>query len=820
MSLISSWPQRVATLLRESPRLAYLAASRDSGVEYAIRHLETTEMPVVWVWFEHEVDSLGVANELSRALHQALGSPLFGQGFSLSDGLAVMRREISRLAPLQFIVGWLEHCEGLADELYHLATPPNRLLIIGSEEPTSLRSGVVRIDDASLLMSTREALAAADGTVDRQEIIDMMLSTDGKYGAFSGLLRSKLNLPLIRSRPWVAAESASHRPSGDPEPSQVFRILVGRSRWIEALELACDAYPYGAPDVVEQAGHMLANQGAFEYLLVLLGRLPSDVKKDPRIAYWLWTAATATNRFRSMRRFADAELSGAPELRAALAVQRPNGELAAETLAALEAKESPVTLRARAFAMAFEGDRERPIRLFRRAMRQAEDIGADHLVVACAIDIANQETALGRYVTGSEWACWAHSEFHRRGLREELRRQTAITGTVYPRILSGATDEIPDLLEALGPYSGRLGVPVYESVASTLGDWEFVNRRFEQALSHYLKVQELASLDQRASAALDVIRCHIAMDNEQAAIELANSVHALARSSSRQERAFAELGMGIALHRVSPDLAKARLYTAIEALGSSCFVVLQAQAAIWLALVMIEAGDLQSAREALELGRVGLTELGDSGWQLLSAWHGRYRDAQTLWQSDTGLIEILTLGDQRLRGSGGGKMLSLRFCEILVLLAQHPEGLRSQRLQLMLFGDGGTVSNIKATMSKLRRVVPITPSPYRIGCKFRIDCLELLGLLSVGRLQQALSLYRGPLLPESEAPAIRELRAVIDEGLRGAVIESGDPEVLIHFATTLGDDLEVWERAKASLLPDDHRRPLVNARIRRIRASW
>jgi len=96
----------------------------------------------------------------------------------------------------------------------------------------------------------------------------------------------------------------------------------------------------------------------------------------------------------------------------------------------------------------------------------------------------------------------------------------------------------------------------------------------------------------------------------------------------------------------------------------------------------------------------------------------------------------------------------------------------------------------------------------------------VLELMSNGEVQRALNLYKGPLLPDSEAPFIQEWRDHIDEVLRNAIIESGDVDLLIQYGTLLDDDLAVWERARDIMALSDYRRPVVNARIRRIRTSW
>jgi len=88
-------------------------------------------------------------------------------------------------------------------------------------------------------------------------------------------------------------------------------------------------------------------------------------------------------------------------------------------------------------------------------------------------------------------------------------------------------------------------------------------------------------------------------------------------------------------------------------------------------------------------------------------------------------------------------------------------------------------------------------------------------------VRQALSLYRGPLLPDSEAPAVVELREYIDESLRQAVLASGDHEAMLELAKRTDDqDLELLEAAARHMPQNDPQSPLLRARIRQIRRDW
>jgi hypothetical protein len=128
---------------------------------------------------------------------------------------------------------------------------------------------------------------------------------------------------------------------------------------------------------------------------------------------------------------------------------------------------------------------------------------------------------------------------------------------------------------------------------------------------------------------------------------------------------------------------------------------------------------------------------------------------------------------------------------------------------------------MKALISRLRGTIPVESRPYRLAVPYRADFLELLEHLKRGHVRQALNLYKGPLLPESESPAVVELREHIDESLRQAVLESGDAEAMIELANrTETEDLELLETALEFVAHNDPQSPLLRARIRQVRRDW
>jgi hypothetical protein len=182
--------------------------------------------------------------------------------------------------------------------------------------------------------------------------------------------------------------------------------------------------------------------------------------------------------------------------------------------------------------------------------------------------------------------------------------------------------------------------------------------------------------------------------------------------------------------------------------------------------------------------------------------------------------DLRFLGQRKMFIGGLPRRISLRNAELAALLAMRPDGYRTEELLLDLYGDAGKEGNLKALISRLRKSLPILAQPYRLEDSVASDVAQLERLLAAGDLAQALELYKGPLLPESEAPGIVNARERIDEGLRQAVMASGEPELTIRLARKFPDDLELWETAKDVTPKDDPAYPLIQARVRRIRSEW
>ncbi|WP_306335733.1 GAF domain-containing protein [Streptomyces sp. KL118A] len=171
-------------------------------------------------------------------------------------------------------------------------------------------------------------------------------------------------------------------------------------------------------------------------------------------------------------------------------------------------------------------------------------------------------------------------------------------------------------------------------------------------------------------------------------------------------------------------------------------------------------------------------------------------------------VELAALGrDEALLLVAGRKVrLSRRHSEIVVLLSRHPEGLSGDELLYGLYEDESVSQvTLRAEMARLRRVLGaelLRSRPYRLAVPVESDVDAVERRLGAGAVTAAAAAYAGPLLPQSQAPALVRLRRRLADQLRAALIERNDPDLLTNWAHAPWgeDDLVVW-RALASLRP-------------------
>ena len=193
-------------------------------------------------------------------------------------------------------------------------------------------------------------------------------------------------------------------------------------------------------------------------------------------------------------------------------------------------------------------------------------------------------------------------------------------------------------------------------------------------------------------------------------------------------------------------------------------------------------------------------------------------------------LQVLGRDSAVVTVGGRAAALSIRHSELLTLLALHPEGLTADELSVMVYPESASVSTVRAEMLRLRNLlgkhsegVPgsaLVPQsrPYRLPHSLVIDARQVLGYLERGAYRLALGLYRGPVLPRSEAPAIAALRSEVSTVLREAVLSDAGAEVLLAYLSLAEarNDVEAWALALRLLPLRSPRRAAVVAHLERL----
>ncbi|HEY7044130.1 MAG TPA: transcriptional regulator, partial [Nocardioidaceae bacterium] len=183
------------------------------------------------------------------------------------------------------------------------------------------------------------------------------------------------------------------------------------------------------------------------------------------------------------------------------------------------------------------------------------------------------------------------------------------------------------------------------------------------------------------------------------------------------------------------------------------------------------------------------------------------------------------LGDKPPHIAVGGRQVSMtmRRAELLTLLAASPAGMSADTLTLQLYGDEGNSTTTRAELHRVRQILGdrISAKPYRLTGPFSADFLDVREHVLRGRVDDALRLYAGPLLPGSTSLAVELLRDELHAMMRRAVIQAGRKtlEEWVESPHGAGDLDAIC--ALLDLLPGyDHRRPVLQARADRLASEY
>ncbi|ONI77786.1 transcriptional regulator [Actinosynnema sp. ALI-1.44] len=182
------------------------------------------------------------------------------------------------------------------------------------------------------------------------------------------------------------------------------------------------------------------------------------------------------------------------------------------------------------------------------------------------------------------------------------------------------------------------------------------------------------------------------------------------------------------------------------------------------------------------------------------------------------LLSLRFLGAQDTKALLDGREipLTLRHAEILTLLALHPKGMTAEQLALVLYGEAGNPVTARAEIHRLRTQLgasAISTKPYRLDAEVDADFINVRQPLRERRVRDAVALWRGPLLPRSNAPGVRSEREQTLAQLRRLVLERRDLDALYSFVRATPDQ-EALESLVGGLPPADSRQEWVRSQLR------
>jgi hypothetical protein len=179
-----------------------------------------------------------------------------------------------------------------------------------------------------------------------------------------------------------------------------------------------------------------------------------------------------------------------------------------------------------------------------------------------------------------------------------------------------------------------------------------------------------------------------------------------------------------------------------------------------------------------------------------------------------------------LLGRGGRTVaLSPRHTEMMVVLAAAPGGLSGEELAALTYPHEVTASTLRVEVNRLRHLVGddvVGSRPYRLRVPVAGDWHAVQAHLAAGDVASALRTYVGPVLPHSESPRVRDLRAEVEGEVRQAVFRSGRTDLMTVWTRSPwgADDYEMWSALEQRLPATSALQPLVRAQLGRLDAAY
>ena len=803
------WLSKRLDQLKEA-RITVLPHRPDLGVQRLLSAYKDETKPLVVIELDEAdaCDEQAQALKFSEAVTKTIGVPLVAPGLPVPAGLRILAAFAEIYGRPTYLLFGAEHAPQLIDLL---RGSDAKGLVLVSKAPLELEKANIINEDA-LRLSEAEACALAGGMLSREEVVALLEDARGAYESFNLSLHDKLGLPL----PLMPTPDGL-KPSPGTEiavpPEELLEVLVERKDWSRALALTVRHLPERASTILSEAGPYFINQGQHGRLWHYL-ELLSNEYEDDTVLFWKLSAGVRLNRYEELREriYAHLRCYEAPELRALYAgIFLPHEEACVEVQRAA-LLETPLTLHMLGF---FESNTEKGIGLLKRAVRLAERRGRTDDAVRSAGMLAVKLMDAGHYREALNWGNWSLNLCEKSGMKDLSRKLQLTNDYAFARILTGEISGLGSLLgESERAVAGIFDIYA-ELLRETLGDYYVATGESIKALPLYQLIYENASREELGRKGRPFVKALLDLEKYEEASRVAERVYYLTEDLAPIYHQPAVLAQGLVLCCTSPHKGIKLLGELLEDNRLPAYLV--AQAKLYRAYALMELNDESAAR--VQLAHPSLSDLSESGFRFLSGPEERFRD---LWDAVLGevALELRFLGYRDVWLEGKRLNLPLQSLELLAILAQHPTGLSSEKLALELYGEKGNTNALYVAIKKLRQWVPISNSPYRLEYEVRADFLEFGNYLLNGQLKEAMALYKGPFLGESQAPATERLREQLEAQVYEAMLTSSDVDALMAYSEYVTDDLAIWERLLETLSEGDPRTLLARTKAKALALEY
>ena len=805
------WFPRLLARLQTHPGPVLIEGGEVYGAPFLIDALTRTQR-LAWLKLTptEAGDTIAIGNRLADAVNRALEVNFLPYALPFNYNIELLKKRLPLLEPMTIVLSNPEFSVPFRDALLELTDASAKIILVaGGVFPTTFQGLHLRQEE--LALSPEEAAELAGHYLSRDETQLLWRSSGGAYTTFKNSVCRLRGAPL----PYIPSPQGDLIASGDEalvSPPLLLDTLQRLGRHIEALDLAVMSMPERVAEMLEEAGPAYQAEGLLARLHLLLTSLDDEYQRHEKVLEWRLVAGFNQSDYAELLPIIEAYLQDneAPELRARYAGTIADIEMSfAQAQRAAAAMSTPLTL----YQLGqLHPDSGAGSAILRQSVKLAEANGRPYDVARNTGALAESLVNLGHFHEAASWSSWALQSFDKEGLKDGSRRLRLLYVCASARIVTGSTGGLREILLEASDASNSAELSVATTVRAVLANLELVLGNLSEAEKLATENFEVSPRWLLGDFAVLLVRILLEQGKIDKALSKARYAFTLTHDEHELYSLSASLALGMVYSFTNPDVAPSYLLKVYKAADiEASFRSMAALHLMKLGVVCFADLDLKQQELLKALSPTGFRlfcgpeDAFGGVWNTLSAQHVPLR-LKVLGQ------EEVWLDDKRLE-------LSERSLEILVLLALHPEGLRPEVLHSYLYSDEDiTLVALRSAVSRLRALIPISTYPdlYRIKVPFAFDARDCQEAIAIGDMKTALELYRGPLLPRSDAPAIRETRLFLEERLRQSAIHSGDAETLLPLAETLRDDLELWQAAHAALAASDARLPLVRAQLHRV----